>query len=98
MQVLLAWEEIAQQAERRQCAADKLQQRQARKALHGYFGSWAAHAECLRERRQVASAHGSATAKRLAQDCARMSFLVSIPLSSSSPAGSALSITPVPER
>ena len=48
-----------------------------RKALQGFFGSWAAHAEHMRERRQVASAHGDAIAKRLADNCAHMSFLVS---------------------
>ena len=77
MQVLQAWGEIAQQAKQRRSAADKLQQRRMRKDLHGFFGSWAAHAERMRERRQVASAHGDAVAKRLAENCTHISFLVS---------------------
>lgn len=77
MQVLQAWGDIAEQAKQQRCAADRLHQRRMRKALQGFFGSWAAHAEHMRERRQVASAHGDAIAKRLADNCAHMSFLVS---------------------
>ena len=77
MQVLQAWGDVAQQAEEQRRTADRLQLRQMRKALQGFFGSWAAHAECMRERRQVAGAHGDAVAKQGLQAYAKMGFLVS---------------------
>ena len=76
-QVMQAWGDIAQQAKEQRCAAEKLHQRRMREALQGFFSGWAAHAEHMRERRQVASAHGDAIAKRLADNCAHMTFLVS---------------------
>ena len=77
MQVLQAWGGITEHAKQQRFAANYLQQRRMRKALQGFFGSWAAHAERMRERRQVAGAHGDIVVRRHEQTCAQMSLLVS---------------------
>ena len=82
VQILEAWAGIAQHFKLQRSAADELQKRHRRKALRVCLGSWAAHAEDMQQRRQLASAHGDAVAKQLAHSQMHMSLTVSILLPS----------------